>query len=168
MPSKSVSMSASDVTLTPHLPTSPSDSSWSGSRPISVGRSNATLRPVPPAASSVLVARVGLLRRAEPGELPHRPELAAVAGRVNAARVGKRAGVADVARVVDRGEVVGRVEAFDRPAGDRRERRTRARATCCSAGSSVSRSQRCLADSADWRSSARLIISFGRPLPSTR
>ncbi len=54
MPSKSVSMSASDVTLTPHLPTSPSDSSWSGSRPISVGRSNATLRPVPPASSRCL------------------------------------------------------------------------------------------------------------------
>jgi hypothetical protein len=53
MPSNSVSMSASDVTLTPHLPTSPSDSSWSGSRPISVGRSNATLRPVPPARNSV-------------------------------------------------------------------------------------------------------------------
>ena len=52
MPSNSVSMSASDATLTPHLPTSPSDSGWSGSRPMSVGRSNATLRPVPPAASS--------------------------------------------------------------------------------------------------------------------
>ena len=50
MPSNSVSMSASEVTLTPHFPTSPSDSAWSGSRPISVGRSNATLRPVPPAA----------------------------------------------------------------------------------------------------------------------
>ena len=33
------------------------------------------------------VARVGLLRRAEPGELPHRPQLAAVAGGVDAARV---------------------------------------------------------------------------------
>ena len=54
IPSKSRSMSASDMMLTPHLPTSPSDSSWSGSRPISVGRSKATLRPVPPAASSVL------------------------------------------------------------------------------------------------------------------
>ena len=52
MSANSASMSASDVTLTPHLPTSPRDSSWSGSRPISVGRSKATLRPVPPAASS--------------------------------------------------------------------------------------------------------------------
>ncbi len=54
IPSNSVSMSASEVTLTPHFPTSPSASSWSGSRPMSVGRSNATLSPVPPAASSVL------------------------------------------------------------------------------------------------------------------
>ena len=52
MPSNNASMSASVTTLTPHLPTSPSDSGWSGSRPISVGRSNATLSPVPPAASS--------------------------------------------------------------------------------------------------------------------
>ncbi len=54
MPSKSRSMSASEVMLTPHLPTSPSDSGWSGSRPISVGRSKATLNPVPPAAISSL------------------------------------------------------------------------------------------------------------------
>ena len=101
MPSNSVSMSASDVTLTPHFPTSPSDSSWSGSRPISVGRSKATLRPVPPACEQRLVALVGVLRRAEAGELPHRPELAAVAGRVDAAGVGERARVVDVARVVD-------------------------------------------------------------------
>ena len=52
MPSNSASMSASDVTFTPHFPTSPSDNGWSGSRPISVGRSNATLNPVAPAASS--------------------------------------------------------------------------------------------------------------------
>ena len=50
MPAKRRSMSASDMMLTPHLPTSPRQSSWSGSRPMSVGRSNATLRPVPPAA----------------------------------------------------------------------------------------------------------------------
>jgi hypothetical protein len=54
MPSNSVSMSASDVMFTPHFPTSPSESSSSGSRPISVGRSKATLSPVPPASSSVL------------------------------------------------------------------------------------------------------------------
>ena len=54
MPSKSASMSASEAMLTPHFPTSPSDRSWSGSRPIRVGRSKATLRPVPPAASRCL------------------------------------------------------------------------------------------------------------------
>ena len=54
MPSNSRSMSASETTDTPHFPTSPSDNGWSGSRPISVGRSNATLSPVPPAASSCL------------------------------------------------------------------------------------------------------------------
>src|SRR5437762_5452168 len=74
-------------------------------------------------AQQCLVARVGLLRRAEAGELPHRPELAAVAGGVNAARVRKLAGVRDVARVVDRLDVLSRVEALDRAAGDRRELR---------------------------------------------
>ena len=39
-----------------------------------------------------LVALVGLFRRPEPGKLPHRPELAAVAGRMNAASVGKSPG----------------------------------------------------------------------------
>ena len=91
MPSNSVSMSASDATLTPHFPTSPSDSSWSGSRPISVGRSKATLRPVPPAREQRLVALVGVFRRPEPGELPHRPELAAVAGGMDAAGVREHA-----------------------------------------------------------------------------
>ena len=51
MASNSASMSASEATDTPHFPTSPSDNGWSGSRPISVGRSNATLRPVPPSSS---------------------------------------------------------------------------------------------------------------------
>ena len=45
----------------------------------------------------VLVALVGLLRRPEAGELAHRPELAAIAGRVDAADVGKLPGIADVA-----------------------------------------------------------------------
>ena len=52
IPSNSRSMSDRDATLTPHLPTSPCDSGSSGSRPMSVGRSKATLSPVPPAASS--------------------------------------------------------------------------------------------------------------------
>ena len=50
-------------------------------------------------AQQRLVALVGLLRRAEAGELPHRPELAAVAGGVDAARVGERSGLRDIAGV---------------------------------------------------------------------
>src|SRR5205814_6548666 len=42
---------------------------------------------------------------------------------VNAARVRKFPGVRDVARVVDRLDVLSRVEALDRAAGDRRELR---------------------------------------------
>ena len=120
MPSNSRSMSASETMLTPHFPTSPSESSWSGSRPISVGRSKATLRPVPPACEQRLVARVGFLRRPEPGKLAHRPELAAVAGGMDAARVGKLARRAGIARL---GQIVAGVEAIDRPAGNGRELR---------------------------------------------
>ena len=58
-----------------------------------------------------LVPLVGLLRRAEPGELAHRPQLAAVAGRVDAAGVGEFAGVVEVALVIEARQVVGRVEA---------------------------------------------------------
>ena len=54
MPSNSVSMSASEEMATPHLPTSPSASGWSGSRPISVGRSKATDSPPPPCSSRYL------------------------------------------------------------------------------------------------------------------
>ena len=54
MPSKSVSMSRSDETATPHLPTSPRESGWSGSRPMRVGRSNATESPPPPCSSRYL------------------------------------------------------------------------------------------------------------------
>jgi hypothetical protein len=54
MPSNSVSASASDVTATPHFPTSPSDNGWSGSRPMSVGRSNATESPCEPCSSRYL------------------------------------------------------------------------------------------------------------------
>src|SRR5919198_98389 len=43
-----------------------------------------------------LVAFVGFFRRPEPGELAHRPELAAVAGRVNAAGIRELAGLRDI------------------------------------------------------------------------
>jgi hypothetical protein len=51
IPSNNASMSANEVMFTPHFPTSPTANGWSASRPISEGRSNATLKPVAPAAS---------------------------------------------------------------------------------------------------------------------
>ena len=48
MPSSSVSMSPLWAIETPTLPTSPLASSWSGSYPVWVGRSNAIERPVWP------------------------------------------------------------------------------------------------------------------------
>ncbi len=50
-PSSSVRMSSSVLMATPVRPTSPRASGWSESRPICVGRSNATDSPVWPAAS---------------------------------------------------------------------------------------------------------------------
>ena len=88
---------------TPHFPTSPSDSGWSGSRPISVGRSKATDRPCDAVLEQVLEALVGLGGAAEAGELPHRPGLAAVHRLVDAAGVRELAGVAEVALVVEPG-----------------------------------------------------------------
>ena len=69
--------------------------------------------------NQLLVALVGLLRRPEPGELAHGPELAAVAGRVNAADVGK---LTRVVGVVEAFEIVGGIEALDQAAGNGRER----------------------------------------------
>ena len=48
MPSNRISMSSRLLIATPHTPTSPSDHSSSLSRPMSVGRSKATERPVWP------------------------------------------------------------------------------------------------------------------------
>ena len=56
----------------------------SESRPIRVGMSKATDEPAAAAAEDHLVALVGLLGVAEPGELADRPGPAAVAGRVEA------------------------------------------------------------------------------------
>ena len=53
---------------------------------------------------------VRLARRAEAGELAHRPEAAAVHRLVGPARVGERAGVAEVPLVVDLRDVEGRVQ----------------------------------------------------------
>ncbi len=54
MPSNKTSMSAAESIATPQWPTSPSACGSSESRPISVGMSNATDSPAPPAASSIL------------------------------------------------------------------------------------------------------------------
>ena len=84
------SNSASSRPAMPHwlqpFPTSPRASGWSGSRPIKEGRSNATLSPVAP-APALPVALVRALRRAEPGKLPHRPQLACIPVGVDAPRV---------------------------------------------------------------------------------
>jgi hypothetical protein len=64
----------------------------------------------------VVEALVGLLGRAEPGELPHRPEPAAVHRLVHAAGVGELARAPDL---LGRGEVLLRVEGLERDAGQR-------------------------------------------------
>src|SRR5437016_12385881 len=73
-----------------------------------------------PVLEEVAEARVRLLRRAEAGELAHRPEPAAVHRRVDAARERIGAGPAEVALVVEL-NVLGRVERLVLDAGDRRE-----------------------------------------------
>ena len=67
----------------------------------------------------VAEARVRLLGRAESGELAHRPEPAPVHRLVHAAGEGVRAGIAEVAVVVDRG-ALGAVDRIDVDAADRR------------------------------------------------
>ena len=54
MPSKSACMSVAVSMATPQWPTSPSACGSSESRPISVGMSNATERPPPPAPRIIL------------------------------------------------------------------------------------------------------------------
>src|SRR5262249_50288001 len=65
-----------------------------------------------PFGEEVTEALVGLARRAEAGVLPHRPQLAAVHRRVDAAREGELAGAADILR--HRRRLVERLD--DRPA----------------------------------------------------
>ena len=61
------------------------------------------------------IALVGLFRSPEPGELPHRPQLAAVAGGVNAARIRELPRVGEIPSVVDRLDALRRVEPLDEP-----------------------------------------------------
>ena len=101
MPSKSVSMSESDDTATPHLPTSPSESGWSGSSSHQGRKVERDREPSPAVLEQVLEAGVRLGGAAVPGELPHGPEPAAVHRLVDAARVRVLPGVAEVAGVVE-------------------------------------------------------------------
>ena len=98
-------MSARDETATPHLPTSPRDSGWSGSRPMRVGRSKATESPPPPCSSRYLKRSLVWRGGAEAGELAHGPQPAPVHRLVDAAGVGELPGVPEVPRVVDVGDV---------------------------------------------------------------
>ena len=70
--------------------------------PIWVGRSNATLSPVCPSSRRMAEAAIRLGGGAEAGVLAHRPEPAAVHRRLHAARERELAGIAKIARVVDR------------------------------------------------------------------
>ena len=86
-----------------------------------------------PLPEEVAVAPVGLRRRAEARVLAHRPEAPAVHGGLDAARERVLAGKAEVAEIVEGGEVGRRVEGLDgRPAGGREEPRALRRA--CAAG----------------------------------
>ena len=86
IPSSSACMSSTVSIATPTRPTSPSARGESESMPICVGRSNATGESGLPLLEQQPEARVGLLRRAEAGVLPHRPQAAAVHRRLHAAR----------------------------------------------------------------------------------
>ena len=69
----------------------------------------------------ILIALVRLFRRTEAGVLAHRPEPAAIHRRLDASRIGVAAGKAELghiaASIAVRGQVVRRVERFERLAG---------------------------------------------------
>ena len=73
-------------------------------------------------AQQRLVAFIRLFGRAEAGELPHRPELSAITGRMDPARVRKGAGIGQIARIVEIGDVGGAVDALDPTSRYGRER----------------------------------------------
>src|SRR5439155_273119 len=56
---------------------------------------------------------IGIERRTEPRELPHGPELSAIAGRVNAARIRRLAGKAELSLIVKIRQAVRSVEPFN-------------------------------------------------------
>ena len=103
-------MSSSVSTATPSRPTSPSERGSSLSRPMSVGRSKAVLRPVWPLSSRNLKRSLVCRGGAEAGELAHGPEPAAIHGGMDAARERILAGIAEVGFGVEAVEAFGRVE----------------------------------------------------------
>ena len=113
-------MSSSESIATPSRPTSPSRARVVGV--VAHQRRHVERRREPRLAviEQVAEALVRLRRRAEAGELPHRPELAAVHRRIDPAREREHARIAEVAVVVDR-DRVGRHERIVLQPGDRRE-----------------------------------------------
>src|SRR5881296_1776593 len=68
-----------------------------------------------------MVAAIRVLRRSEAAELAHGPQPAPVHIRINAARVGRLAGVAQIPFVVEIANVFGCVDTIDRNPGNRCE-----------------------------------------------
>ena len=113
-------MSSSESIATPSRPTSPSERGWSESQAHERRHVERRRQAGLPVLQQVPEALVRFLGPAEAGELAHRPELAAVHRRVDAARERIDARVAEVALVVDV-DAVRRVERFVLEARDRRE-----------------------------------------------
>ncbi len=141
MPSNSRSMSASDITLTPHFPGFPQRQRMIGIAPHQRRQIERDAQAGAAGREQRLVAFVGLGRCAESGELPHRPQLAAIAGGMDAAGVGKLPGIIEVARVGHAFDILGGVEPLDGAARYRGERGG-ALGRLLQRGLQVSRSQR--------------------------
>jgi hypothetical protein len=72
-------------------------------------------------AQKIAVALVGFCGGAEAGVLAHRPEATAVHGGINAAGVGKLAGIAERVFGIPAGKILIRVETLDGQTGESRE-----------------------------------------------
>ena len=101
MPEKRVSMSARVSTATPARPTSPLAEGVVGVAPEQRRHVEGGRQPVAAGPQQLLEAPVGVLRRAEPGELAHRPQAGAVHGGVGPPGVGVLAGQLGAVGAVD-------------------------------------------------------------------
>ncbi len=119
MPSNSRCMSSMESIATPTLPTSPAASGWSESKPIWVGRSNATDKSGGPVGEQILVALVGLLGVAHAGVLPHGPQPAAIHRGLDSAREWILPGVADLALLIPALEIRRGVQECEQECGRR-------------------------------------------------